>query len=289
MPTFETILCAIDFSEQSRQALRVARYLADLTASRIVAVHVVEHLLAEGATTAGALDQMRADLSAELTAFLEVEGRSDRIAATSIEVGEPHEAILSCATERHAGLIVIGSRGEGGVRKALLGSVAERVLRQAVVPVLAVPGDDQQPGFDGFTAVQGALAFDGCTDLVLRHAATLASTLKVPLTLIHVVDPVSNFPQYTNASGAAQQARVDEAKNRLEVLAAALPLERVQTEVRVGQAAERIAETTGGEHLLTVIGTGGDRLLHRAGSTAYRVFSIAATPVLAIPPAAAHA
>jgi nucleotide-binding universal stress UspA family protein len=288
VPTFEIILCAIDFSEHSRQALRVARYLADLTASQIVAVHVVEHLLAEGATMAGALDQMRADLSAELTAFVEGEGQLDRIAA-SIEVGEPHEAILSCATERHAGLIVIGSRGEGGVRKALLGSVAERVLRQAGVPVLAVPGDDQQPGFDGFTAVQAALAFDGCTDLVVRHATTLASMLKVPLTLIHVVDAVSNFPQYTNASGAAQQARIDEAKNRLEVLAAALPLERVQTEVRVGQAAERIAETTGGERLLTVIGTGGDRLLHRAGSTAYRVFSIAATPVLAIPPAAAHA
>lgn len=284
MSTFETILCAIDFSEHSRQALRVARYLADLTSSRIVAVHVVEHLLAEGAALAGALDQMRANLSAELTAFVEAEGPSNRIAATSIEVGEPHEAILSYAIERHAGLIVIGSRGEGGVRKALLGSVAERVLRLAGVPVMAVPGDDQQPGFDGFTAVQAAVAFDGCTDLVLRHAARLASTLKVPLTLIHVVDPVSNFPQYTNASGAAQQARIDEAKNRLESLAAALPVERVQTEVRVGQAAERIAESTGGEQLLTVIGSGGDRLLHRAGSTAYRVFSIAATPVLAVPP-----
>jgi nucleotide-binding universal stress UspA family protein len=286
VPTFETILCAIDFSEHSSQALRVARYLADLTASRIVAVHVVEHLLAEGAAMAGALDQMRATLSAELATFVGADGQSDRIAATSIEVGEPHEAILSCATARHAGLIVIGSRGEGGVRKALLGSVAERVLRQAPVPVMAVGADDQQPGFDGFTAVQAALAFDPCTDLVLRHAATLASMLKVPLTLIHVVDPVSNFPQYTNASEAAQQGRIDEAKNRLEGLAAGLPLERVQTEVRVGQAAERIAETTGGEHLLTVIGTGGDRLLHRAGSTAYRVFSIAAAPVLAIPPAA---
>ena len=289
MPTFETILCAIDFSEHSRQALRVARYLADLTSSRIVAVHVVESLLAEGAALAGAADQMRANLSVELTTFVEAEGQSDRIAGTSVEVGEPHEAILSCAKQRGAGLIVMGSRGEGGVRKALIGSVAERVLRQAVVPVLAVPGDDQQPGFTGFTALQAAVAFDACSDLVIRHAATLATTLKVPLTLIHVVDPVSSFPQYTDAVEAAQQARIEEAKIRLESLAAALPLERVQTEVRVGQAAERIAESMGGEQLLTVIGTGGDRLLHRAGSTAYRVFSIASTPVLAVPPGAAPA
>jgi nucleotide-binding universal stress UspA family protein len=286
VPTFETILCAVDFSEHSRQALRVARYLADLTSGRIFAVHVVESLLAEGAAMAGAADQMRANLSAELTAFVEAE-RSDRIAGTSIEIGEPHEAILSCAKERHAGLIVMGSRGEGGVRRALIGSVAERVLRQTMVPVLAVAGDDHQPGFNGFTALQAAVSFDACTDLIVREAVSLATMLKVPLTLIHVVDPVSSFPQYTNAVEAAEQARIDEAKNRLESIAAALPLERVQTEVRVGQAAERIAESMAGEQLLTVIGTGGDRLLHRAGSTAYRVFSIAAAPVLAVPPAAA--
>ncbi|HEU4694528.1 MAG TPA: universal stress protein [Vicinamibacterales bacterium] len=289
MSTFETILCAIDFSEHSRQALRVALFLADKTSSRIVAVHVVEHLLAEAAFAAGAADDMRANLSAELSTFIEAEGRPDRIAGTAIEIGEPHEAILSCAKARHAGLIVVGSRGEGGVRKALLGSVAERVLRQATVPVMAVPGDDGVPGFGGFSAVQAAVAFDGCTDLVLRHAAALASTLNLPLTLIHVVDPVSNFPQYTDASRAAEQARVDEAQNHLESLAAAMPLERVQTEVRVGQAAERIAESMSGEQVLTVLGTGGDRLLHRAGSTAYRVFSIAASPVLAIPPAATSA
>ncbi len=288
MPTFETILCAIDFSEHSRQALRVALYLADVTSSRVVAVHVVESLLAEGAAMAGAGNQMRATLSAELVTFVEAEGHADRVAGTSIEIGEPHEAILSCAKERHAGLIVMGSRGEGGVRKALLGSVAERVLRQAVIPVMAVAGGEEEPRFAGFSALQAALAFDACTDLVLSHATELATTLKLPLTLIHVVDPVSRFPQYTDAVEAAQQARIDEAKNRLESLAAALPLERVQTEVRVGRAAERIAESSG-DGILTVIGTGGDRLLHRAGSTAYRVFSLASSPVLAIPPAAAHA
>jgi nucleotide-binding universal stress UspA family protein len=183
----------------------------------------------------------------------------------------------------------MGSRGEGGVRKALLGSVAERVLRQAVIPVMAVAGDEQRPEFAGFTALQAAVAFDACTDAVLQHATWLATTLQIPLTLIHVVDPVSRFPQYTDAVEAAQQARIEEAKSRLESMAAALPLERVQTEVRVGRAAERIAESSGSGQLLTVIGTGGDRLLHRAGSTAYRVFSIASSPVLAIPPASSDA
>jgi nucleotide-binding universal stress UspA family protein len=52
--------------------------------------------------------------------------------------GRPHREITDYATENDVDLIVMGSHGRGGVRRMLLGSVAERVLRTARIPVLVV-------------------------------------------------------------------------------------------------------------------------------------------------------
>jgi len=52
---------------------------------------------------------------------------------------QPHDAILSVADERGATMIVMGTHGRSGLTRAVLGSVAERVVRQATVPIVLVP------------------------------------------------------------------------------------------------------------------------------------------------------
>jgi nucleotide-binding universal stress UspA family protein len=62
-------------------------------------------------------------------------------AATGVvRLGSPWEQILEAAQELGADLIVVGSHGRTGVARALLGSIAEKVVRLSAVPVLTVPG-----------------------------------------------------------------------------------------------------------------------------------------------------
>lgn len=69
-------------------------------------------------------------------------------ATTTIRRGTPHEEILEYARENDVGLVVLGTHGRGGLSHALLGSVAERVIRKADRPVLVVPGSERAAGGD---------------------------------------------------------------------------------------------------------------------------------------------
>lgn len=62
-----------------------------------------------------------------------------------VEYGRPHEEIQSYATEQDIDLIVIGTHGRSGLNRKLLGSVAEKVIRTAEVPTLAVQLDEESP------------------------------------------------------------------------------------------------------------------------------------------------
>ena len=53
--------------------------------------------------------------------------------------GAVHEEILACVSEQNADAVVVGAQGQGMLSDALLGSIAERVIRTATCPVLAVP------------------------------------------------------------------------------------------------------------------------------------------------------
>lgn len=58
---------------------------------------------------------------------------------THLRVGEAAPEVVACANELGAGLIVVGTRGHSGVRAALLGSTARRVVELSEIPVLVMP------------------------------------------------------------------------------------------------------------------------------------------------------
>lgn len=282
-----TILCAVDFSDDSRWALGLSLELAERFSSSLVVLHVVDFLLAQAAAAAYGEEQLRGDARRELEAFVaearrQVRGQTPE-PETAVTVGPPERRICEYAQECAADLVVMGSQGLGGLRKAFMGSVAEKVLRGSEVPVLTVRAREgaTQPWFD---AVFAAVALDAASAQVARSAAWMAERLGLPLMLVHVVTPLSAFPQYTNALETADASRRQDADHRLSALAASLPSRGpIRTAIRAGRPADEIAAAAAGAWPLLVIGMGGRRLLHRPGSTAYRVFSIAEVPVLAIP------
>ena len=137
-----SILCGVDFSTVSKQALRVAFDLARAHRSRLTVLFSDESMLVAAAKAAGDPRGTKAAATAALTQFISRCLRTKRLPRDILSVvtaGTPADEILKTARREHAALIVLGTRGAGNVERMLLGSTAGRVLRHARVPVLAVP------------------------------------------------------------------------------------------------------------------------------------------------------
>jgi universal stress protein A len=120
-----TILVPTDFSDTAEAAARVARAYAAVLSASVHLLHVARR--DEEATTV------------LLTG--EANGFGSGISVTSaVRFGDPAHAIVEYARGHGIDLIVMGTHGRTGVSRALLGSVAERVVRSAPCPVLTVPG-----------------------------------------------------------------------------------------------------------------------------------------------------
>ncbi len=143
--TFKKILCPVDFSEDSQQAMQVAVELARGSQATLVLLYVWQPqqwmtdygmqwpndvLLEAQALEEGKLATYRVD--AQRLGAPEVVTRLGR--------GEPWDQIVSAAREDRVDLIVMGTHGRTGLRRALIGSVAERVVRHAPCTVMVVRG-----------------------------------------------------------------------------------------------------------------------------------------------------
>lgn len=143
--TFKRILCPIDFSPSSLQALGFALNLARQADGRVTLLHVVEWLAEEELPSApfnvseyrrqmasGAQERLRALIADESRTWVEI--------ADVVEFGRAHRLILRTAEAKPADLIVMGAQGRGGIGLALFGSTTQQVVRGAACPVLTVRG-----------------------------------------------------------------------------------------------------------------------------------------------------
>lgn len=138
----ERILVPVDFSEQSRTAFAVARELAQHeggSRGQIVLVHVLPDLspVEPGKLWNSVNPTTRIDhATAALREWL---GEGNQEAdAIEVSIGDPGAEICRVASERGADLIVLPSHGRTGMKRLLVGSVAERVVRLAPCPVLVL-------------------------------------------------------------------------------------------------------------------------------------------------------
>ncbi len=138
MVVFEHVLVATDFSEASKPALDLAVALSR-ESSALHVVHVCELpvYLDVGPPVdlvTPLVEAAEARLGDLVTSLRSLQPRVHAI----VKLGAPWEQILAAADEVGADLIVVGTHGRRGFAHAMLGSVAERVVRASRVPVLTV-------------------------------------------------------------------------------------------------------------------------------------------------------
>ncbi len=150
---YEKILIPTDGSEVAENAVEHGVELAERYDAEVHALYVVDTDAMDLTLGTEQVDRLKAGRFGDMDEIREkaeeATGRvAERAEDSGVEVveevtaGRPHKAITRYADENGVDIIVMGSHGRGGVKRVLLGSVAERVLRTTRLPVLVVDVDD---------------------------------------------------------------------------------------------------------------------------------------------------
>ena len=115
--------------------------------------------------------------------------------------GHPIATISRMSRERNVDLIIMGTHGRRGWRRALVGSVADAIVREAKPPVLVVPKRIEGPQSETITRVVCPVNFTDSAKAAVRYAAGVASAFGAELMLVHVAE---------NTPPGVEPANVDE-------------------------------------------------------------------------------
>lgn len=201
----KTILAALDLAGERDAVLARAVQLAAEHGAWLVLLHVVDtEALAQIAKVSGESesdlrDQLRQQAVARIDDSLLDLGRTRR-SEVRIEFGSPHDVITRVAVEQAADLVVLGSGKSPGMslRKKVLGSTADRVIRTSPATVLVVKTQAAEP----YRHVAVAIDFSPQSASAAKEARNLAPNAR--LRLIHVVGVPLTFEQAILRVGTTQ-------------------------------------------------------------------------------------
>jgi len=288
-PSFpHRILAATDLSEISAAAVRTALAWARRFDAELLVLSAVEHDLPPRYFTpeqiAGLMRQVRtgeAQARAELEAWVGGLGGPPVPFEAVTGPGPADQAILRGIEVIRPDLLVMGTHGRHGYSRFLMGSTAEKVVRQASIPILVIRGE-APPLPDGkipriLCAADSPLAPGPSLPMV----AALAHRLGAALVAVHSLE----VPGWLAAGGVPPERRQEAEEGLRSLLARYAPELQTKPVVAVGPAYRRILEaaTTEQAALIVLGGRQPGSPFPVFGSTAIRVMRHAPCPVLAVP------
>ena len=297
MREIKRILCAVDLSDESRHAIEHAIVIARWYRAGITVLHVCNPLVipATDVTLVGGVppvltDEEIKDASNEVMAcFASASGGHDGVPLeVLVESGPPARQILARAKSLAPDLIVIGTHGHGGFQHLVLGSVAEKVLRQAACPVLTVPPSTRATSTLPFKRMLCPVDFSDSSRSALDFALSLAREGDAELTILHVLEwPDALPPNWPVPTPEFRDAAERDVRATLAQLVPEADRQRCHPTLRLGDGKayrEILGVATDGRTDLIVMGVHGrnplDLLLF--GSTTNQVVRRATCPVLTL-------
>ena len=290
--TLDTLLCPIDRSPVSRRAFDYAVTLARWTGARLTVLEVIDVTPPVSATPIPELllipDEIREGVRQELDDLIGPALAAGVDADVRIEDGRVAQRILQTAQDTAADLVVMGTHGRSGVERLVLGSIAEKIVRQATCPVLTVPPAAPQvaAGAAPFHTVLCPVDFSAGSSAAVALAADLAGRAGARLMLLHVVDWPFAHTTGPDPVTALRDSLLAEAGRQLAPLLPSAPgLPAAEPFTLVGQPARQIvAVARDWSADLIVMGVSGRGAVDLAvlGSTTHRVLREACCPVITV-------
>ncbi|MGE3073100.1 MAG: universal stress protein [Dehalococcoidia bacterium] len=275
MAESKPILIPLDGSKIAENALPMANWYSKLTGAPLKFIHVLdEDMPADERAKAAETFQGYATEMAERHGLGKVE--------CEVLYGSAAEQVLSASVTASA--IALGSRGRGGFRAMVIGSVADKIVRGSAVPVLIEPGSDEPrvPGENGTPLLVG---LDGSEEA--ERAIALARTLAAKDHLPIVIVRTYSLPPAVGAEFATYPANVGTAmQEAAETYLHDIAKPGEKTVIQMGDPTTALLETAEAENAtLIVLTSSGKGLAKRVtlGSTTDRVIHGTNRPVLVLP------
>ena len=293
------ILCPIDFSDFSLDALRHGLVLAQWYSAQLTLFHVYQAsqpLPVEGPPqgvpvfVAADPNQKAEEVRRFCAPLLDASGQSVEIV---VRPGDAAKEIRTEAERLPYDLLILGTHGRSGFERLFLGSVTEKMLRSTRVPVLTIPPPVREPGSPLYKTILCPLDFSPGSVRALEYALSLAQRADARLILMHVIEDV--LSDAASQAMALANLSVSEYYQHLEKDAATrlkgvLPDDarvwsRPEERVVKGRAYDEILKVVADERIdLVVMGVQGKGAVNRLvfGSTTHRVIREASCPVLTL-------
>ena len=279
-PRINRILSATDLDECATRALEHAKTLARRFNAEIMVVHAVPMYASVEPLPIAPIyfgQDPAAEQQGAATALHEYQRThlaADMALAPILEAGDPAVAILATSRSRDADMIVMGTHARRGLKRALLGSVAEQVIAESNVPVLTVRcSEPRTPRFDRILC---PVNYNSVSAKALRHATLLASAFEAELLILHLIE---------SADGEDMVRELERLRDWVGDVCMSV---RAQVLVHRGQAAGQVIDYAQ-RHDVDLIVLGAERKSHETksilGSTTHRVTRHAPCPVLTVPAA----
>jgi nucleotide-binding universal stress UspA family protein len=296
MSTFHRILCPIDFSDASRRALIHALGIATQHESVITVLHVQSAFALAAQVEAGLYVSVLPSAQDALVDFVAktVTDKHHEIRMVST-TGDVVETIIEQAERESSDLIIMATHGRSGISRVLLGSVTERVLREARCPVMTIPAVAETPASSEgkpFDPILCPSDFSRSCSKALKLALSIREQTGARLILLHVLQwpafaggmlPLPVVAEINadaddwrrEAMATLEQGLPEDARSRCRHTAMVVPGRPSQTILRIAQEEHAGLIVMGVQSRGTI-----DRLLF--GSTTREVIRAAHCPVLSI-------
>lgn len=291
---FRSIVCATDFSDFSNRTVPYGVAIAREFGAKLYVCHVVDltALTIYGEfqiDPVGQQERIRQEADAQLKKMLaphQIDWEP------LIAVGQPAAEIARIAEEKGIDLVISATRGRSGIKRLILGSVTQRLIRILGCPLLAVHSPEQGFIDSGAGAIRLKKITIGCdfsadSVLALNYGLSLAQEFEAELHLVHVVEPPVYEEFLTPGEQAEKFVLTDAVKQKLEGLVSeeARNWCSLKPVVLRGRPYEELVAYAMAEEMdMIVLGVRGYGLVKSLlmGSTTDRVVRNAPCPVLAV-------
>jgi len=294
---FKKILCATDFSDFSNHTISYGVALAKEFEAKLFVSHVID--LSSVAIygefqldPVGQQNRIMEDADAQLK---ELTGDQPILWEPLITVGKPADEISRVVEEKDIDLVITATRGRSGLKRIILGSVTERLMRTLTCPLLVVNSPEHKFVSAADQVIKLEKILVGCdfspdSGQAFKHALSLAQEFQAELHLAHVIEPPTQSGLHKEDKPVLEEMQQNYQDLLIGKLKEMVPAEArnwctPQTGLLEGQPYEEIVTYAESKDIdMIVLGVRGHGLVKTLflGSTTDRVVRRSPCPVLSV-------